>query len=90
MAATQEAQVCRVHCEGSVMSGCSTASHRPALAMMVRTMSRTLRVSGEVACHFSTHWLQVGWAPSITAMVLWVLRTGGWQCPRAATARCRA
>ena len=33
-AATQAAQVCRVHWPGSVISGCSAASHRPALAMM--------------------------------------------------------
>jgi hypothetical protein len=66
------------------------ASHRPALAIKVRMMSRTFGVSGEVACHFSTQLVQDGWAPSITVIVLFVLRTGGAQCPSAATARCRA
>jgi hypothetical protein len=50
-------------------------------------MSRTFGVSGEVAYHFSTQPVQDGWAPSITAIVLCVLRTGGAQCRSAATAR---
>jgi hypothetical protein len=76
MAATHAAHVCRVHWPGSVISGCSAASHRPAFAMIERMIARTFGVRGEVACHRSTHSAHVASVPSITCM--WPLpgRTG--------------
>ena len=67
-AATHAAQVCLVHCPGSVIWGCSAASHRPALAMIVRMTARTFGVRAEVACHRSTHCAHAGSVPSITGM----------------------
>jgi hypothetical protein len=64
-AATQAAQVSRVHCPGSVIPGCSAASHRPAFATMVRMIARTFGVSGEVACHRSAHPAHAGSVPSM-------------------------
>jgi hypothetical protein len=75
-----------VHWAGSVISGCSAASHRPALATMVRMIARTFGVSGEVACHRSTHKVHAGSAPSMTSMWLRPGRTGSSQCPSSATA----
>jgi hypothetical protein len=78
-AATQAAQVCLVHWPGSMISGCLAASHRPALAMIVRTMARTLGVSGEVACQRCTHSAHCGLVPSMPGALFRPVRTGGSQ-----------
>ena len=78
-AATHAAQVCLVHCPGSVIWGCSAASHRPALAMMVRTVARTRGVSAEVACQRSTPWAHPGLVPSMPGALFRPVRTGGSQ-----------
>jgi hypothetical protein len=64
-AATQDAHDWRVHCAGWVISGCSTASQRPALAMIVRIVARTRGVSVEVSCQRSTQLAQTASVPSM-------------------------
>src|SRR6266487_3696064 len=90
MAATQAAQVARVHWPGSVISGWASSSHRPALAINVRMMARTLGVSVEVSYQRWTQAAQDGWVPSMRGAWLWPGRTGASQCPRSATTFCSA
>jgi hypothetical protein len=68
-----------VAANGPVISGCSEASHRPALAMIVRTMARTLGESGEVACQHSTQAAHCGLVPSMPGALFRPVRTGGSQ-----------
>jgi hypothetical protein len=68
-AAAQAVQVCLGHCADSVISGRSAASHRPALAMIVRAVARTLGVSAEVACQRSTQAAHAGLVPDAGGVV---------------------
>jgi hypothetical protein len=86
IAATQAAQVWRVHWPGSVISGCSAVSQRPALAIAPRTMPRVLGVKVEVACQRSTQSAQVFAVPSMVGTLPCAGDGGGSQKPSDATA----
>jgi hypothetical protein len=64
---------------GAVISGCSAASHRPALAMIVRVTSRALGLSVEVAYQRSAHPAHCGLVPSMPGALLRPVRAGGSQ-----------
>ena len=85
-AATQAAHSWRVHCPGSVTSGCSAASQRPIIPTLLRTDRRVVGASVEVAYQRSAHPAHGADVPCSAGTRTWAAVSGGWQCPSDATA----
>jgi hypothetical protein len=88
-AATQAAQVSRVHWPGSVISGCSAASQRPMRSIWFCRLRRTDTGRVEVSNQRCTQATQDSATPCTDGGCSRAGGAGGPTTPSAASARCR-